>query len=243
MESKKDIDITETVDSSEKHAGNSRAQEGSSVEKAGQDVMDNDETTDEQSREDLHDVSVDEEGRVVAAVREVLASEPNLGVKTILKRIREKFPEVEVDSGQVRAAMQTIAPKRTCAQCNSSKAPFKCTSCNAEYYCSKSCQNLHWKIHKKVCQAESGSSHRRVVDLFPDMSWEDRCQLAARRFAETGLMSPELMRKFGLMPPPPAHPTPAMAVDDDAETAQATEPLPVRLSDEEVRRNSTIGFL
>jgi hypothetical protein len=150
MESKKDIDITETVDSSEKHAGNSRAQEGSSVEKAGQDVMDNDETTDEQSREDLHDVSVDEEGRVVAAVREVLASEPNLGVKTILKRIREKFPEVEVDSGQVRAAMQTIAPKRTCAQCNSSKAPFKCTSCNAEYYCSKSCQNLHWKIHKKV---------------------------------------------------------------------------------------------
>merc|ERR1712167_329988 len=52
---------------------------------------------------------------------------------------------------------------KTCAQCgmqeyvsSAAKMTFNfikvCTRCKNVYYCSKACQKLHWKVHKKVCK-------------------------------------------------------------------------------------------
>ena len=111
---------------------------------------------------------------LVTALHELISSDPNLGVKLILKRIRADQPDWDVDSGRIREAMRTIANKRICAHCKSDKAPNICTRCNAEYYCSKSCQEENWKYHKKVCRADTWEEqHEKFLERYPQ--WKDSC--------------------------------------------------------------------
>jgi len=37
-----------------------------------------------------------------------------------------------------------------CANCDN-EAPFKCSRCQHSYYCSKACQRIYYKKHKKQC--------------------------------------------------------------------------------------------
>lgn len=39
----------------------------------------------------------------------------------------------------------------TCSTCGEPSAEKKCSACKSVYYCSKSCQKLHWFTHKTVC--------------------------------------------------------------------------------------------
>lgn len=38
-----------------------------------------------------------------------------------------------------------------CAQCKSDNCELRCSGCKLVYYCSKKCQNAHWKFHKNMC--------------------------------------------------------------------------------------------
>jgi hypothetical protein len=47
----------------------------------------------------------------------------------------------------------------------------RCKDCKQVYYCSRVCQKVHWRIHKKVCAVvdeESKSSGEEVVVEFVD---------------------------------------------------------------------------
>lgn len=52
-----------------------------------------------------------------------------------------------------------------CARCGDD-APFQCSVCEVEAYCSSECQTTHWAVHKATCQ--------RVIN-------RSRSMLAARR--------------------------------------------------------------
>jgi len=39
----------------------------------------------------------------------------------------------------------------TCANCGR-QAESRCSTCKVEMYCSRDCQNEHWKVHKKTCR-------------------------------------------------------------------------------------------
>jgi splicing suppressor protein 51 len=43
----------------------------------------------------------------------------------------------------------TSPPK--CANCPTTTNPKRCAKCQNEFYCSHSCQKIHWKQHKKSC--------------------------------------------------------------------------------------------
>jgi hypothetical protein len=38
-----------------------------------------------------------------------------------------------------------------CDACQNKIANLRCSNCKCNYYCDKSCQKAHWKIHKKEC--------------------------------------------------------------------------------------------
>jgi hypothetical protein len=51
----------------------------------------------------------------------------------------------------------SIATRQECALCHSRREPtqgdFKCCgACKSVHYCSKACQQAHWKGHKQACK-------------------------------------------------------------------------------------------
>jgi hypothetical protein len=38
-----------------------------------------------------------------------------------------------------------------CAKCGNENADKKCGKCYVTHYCSRECQQQHWKSHKKLC--------------------------------------------------------------------------------------------
>lgn len=67
----------------------------------------------------------------------------------------------------LRAIERTTAfeTRRCCAACTKLEDPVQlflaCSRCNIAFYCNKSCQRSHWKIHKPVCKAASGKSNTK----------------------------------------------------------------------------------
>ena len=53
---------------------------------------------------------------------------------------------------------------RVCVVCNKTGELFFCSKCNLTAYCSRECQLLDWKVHKKTC----GKSIFKVVRAIPD---------------------------------------------------------------------------
>ncbi|KAK9824235.1 hypothetical protein WJX72_008831 [[Myrmecia] bisecta] len=47
---------------------------------------------------------------------------------------------------------------RTCASCGHADPKFNCSRCQADSYCSRSCQKSHWKQHKPACQLAVGEA-------------------------------------------------------------------------------------
>lgn len=39
-----------------------------------------------------------------------------------------------------------------CANCSAIKPHYRCLQCKIIFYCSKTCQTLNWKNHKKNCK-------------------------------------------------------------------------------------------
>lgn len=48
--------------------------------------------------------------------------------------------------------MEETAASRCCAACETTEHLSQCSQCRAVWYCSKECQILHWKKHKKACK-------------------------------------------------------------------------------------------
>lgn len=50
--------------------------------------------------------------------------------------------------------------------CGQSSSKKGCAKCRLSYYCSRKCQELHWKSHKKVCKGnEKGKVEVEVKEL------------------------------------------------------------------------------
>ena len=45
----------------------------------------------------------------------------------------------------------TTNGRKDCFRCGKENCNLKCANCKVARYCSKECQKLHWKHHKKVC--------------------------------------------------------------------------------------------
>ena len=81
-------------------------------------------------------------------------SRSKLGVKTLVKKIKDAHPDWDIDCRRVREGLLEISRQRHCANCASTEAIFFCTGCDEDsrpYYCSAICQTSHWQFHRKVC--------------------------------------------------------------------------------------------
>ena len=51
-----------------------------------------------------------------------------------------------------------------CAKCGNENADKKCGKCFVTLYCSRECQQQHWKAHKKLCGKLANEYHERNKD-------------------------------------------------------------------------------
>ena len=42
--------------------------------------------------------------------------------------------------------------QKKCRKCQINIAKYQCGRCKSKMYCSKECQQIHWKIHKQKCK-------------------------------------------------------------------------------------------
>jgi hypothetical protein len=63
-------------------------------------------------------------------------------------------------------AKQGRAEKRKCAWCKKEEAKFQCSACRVVGYCSKPCQQSHWKMggHKQRCNELSSDGNAVVLE-------------------------------------------------------------------------------
>ncbi len=87
-------------------------------------------------------------------IRDILSKEDgqhknlNPKVVTYLQNISQ-FAEMSQDSNKSKF-------HKECGYCLDCKnALMLCTRCNSTYYCSKECQEIDWKMHKKICEETS----------------------------------------------------------------------------------------
>ena len=48
-------------------------------------------------------------------------------------------------------AVSILGNKRSCLNCGSRDARFRCGACQRAFYCSQRCQAYHWQTHAAVC--------------------------------------------------------------------------------------------
>ena len=97
-----------------------------------------------------------------------------------LRSSSDREPVISLGSlGTERIAVQTLAGKimvvkcetffplittQKCPECGKD-APFLCTACRREWYCSKLCQDNHWRYHKTCCGMPiERLEDKRVID-------------------------------------------------------------------------------
>ena len=82
------------------------------------------------STEDSSGPSDDEFLEALRALMPTTSEQPKLGVKALLKKLRESHSGWDIDSRRVRDGVQKLAPTRHCADCGSDQAVFCCTGCD-----------------------------------------------------------------------------------------------------------------
>ena len=70
-----------------------------------------------------------------------------------------------------------------CALCGSSYAPFVCTGCRQEWYCSIPCQKKHWNEHKSVCK-KAANREAEVSGATPNKSRAEKPGAKVKASAE-----------------------------------------------------------
>lgn len=80
--------------------------------------------------------------------------------KNYKKELAKKYPDIYTPSAIVPLGKPYVdegSAKLPCALCGERGSAW-CSRCKSTWYCSKDCQKLDWKEHKKVCKEPSSSS-------------------------------------------------------------------------------------
>ncbi|GFH44424.1 hypothetical protein CTEN210_00898 [Chaetoceros tenuissimus] len=68
----------------------------------------------------------------------------------------------------------------TCTYCRIQCKPLRCSQCKSVFYCSKSCQKKHWKLHKKSCRLVTSSSCKNEGSTLDDSNTESTVSKAVK---------------------------------------------------------------
>lgn len=96
-----------------------------------------------------------------------------------LKCFRVQLPSVNdfyCEDPETEASFKAIATSlpSLCALCGC-RAGNMCSGCKQVSYCSRSHQKLHWKYHKKACQAVAASSSGTLTMNSNDLEAQQQC--------------------------------------------------------------------
>lgn len=101
-------------------------------------------------------------GMQSACCKEYAASMSNATSECSDLKMKPSKSLTKANRGQLAIKMKSRREEKTCHGCGlKSENASACSVCQNTYYCSRDCQRLHWKVHKKYC------SENNVIEAYP----------------------------------------------------------------------------